>query len=101
MRSRRRARGCRLTPPLLRAPWRWFADADLATFSTPSFPHTRRRLFAELQAGPWLSADPTAFARTLALDHSVQQDGGEFMKLLLTLLERLFRESGLEVHSLR
>lgn len=56
-----------------------------------------RRLFAELYAGPRASADPTAFAATLALDHSVQQDGQEFMKLLLTLLERLFRESGVQV----
>lgn len=27
----------------------------------------------------------------------MQQDGQEFMKLLLTLLERLFRESGVQV----
>lgn len=59
----------------------------------------RRRLFGELQAGPRASADPTAFAETLNLDHSVQQDGQEFTKLLLTLLERLFRESGVQVGS--
>lgn len=57
----------------------------------------RRQLLAHLNAGPRASADPTAFARTLALDHSVQQDGQEFMKLLLTLLERLLRESGNKV----
>jgi hypothetical protein len=57
----------------------------------------RRQLLAHLNAGPRASADPTAFARTLALDHSVQQDGQEFMKLLLTLLERLLRESGNQV----
>jgi hypothetical protein len=59
--------------------------------------YDRRQLLAHLNAGPRASADPTAFARTLALDHSVQQDGQEFMKLLLTLLERLLRESGNQV----
>lgn len=67
------------------------------TDTSPCIHQICRRLFAELQAGPRASADPTAFAQTLSLDHSVQQDGQEFTKLLLTLLERLFRESGVQV----
>lgn len=46
-----------------------------------------RRLLAELQAGPRGVASPAAFADCLQLDSRVQQDGSEFLKLLLQLLE--------------
>ena len=79
-----------------------------------------RRLFVELQSGPRFSADPKAFAQALNLDHTIQQvytasssivlalctrslasntvhalqDGQEFLKLLLSLLETKLAESG-------
>ena len=79
-----------------------------------------RRLFVELQSGPRFSADPKAFAQALNLDHTIQQvytasssivlalrtrflasntvhalqDGQEFLKLLLSLLETRLAESG-------
>lgn len=80
-----------------------------------------RRLFAELQAGTRYSADPKAFAQALNLDHTIQQvaadthgrlyyhthhwsiplptwlvlqDGQEFLKLLLSLLESKLGQSG-------
>ena len=53
----------------------------------------RRRLFAELDAGPRRSADPTSFAAGLQIDHTIQQDGQEFLKLLLDLLQRRFAEA--------
>lgn len=46
-----------------------------------------RHLFAELHCGPYAVADPSAFANYLELETGVQQDGMEFLKLLLTLLE--------------
>lgn len=52
-----------------------------------------RTLFAELQAGPHISANPTAFVGALQLDHTVQQDGQEFLKLLLSLLEKHLQKS--------
>jgi len=74
----------------------------------------------ELQSGPRFSADPKAFAQALNLDHTIQQvctascpivlalctrshannnfhalqDGQEFLKLLLSLLETKLAESG-------
>ncbi|GBG75072.1 hypothetical protein CBR_g19585 [Chara braunii] len=51
------------------------------------------RLFAELQLGLKNAGDPREFARTLHLDNGVQQDGQEFMKLLLTLLETMLAKS--------
>ena len=53
----------------------------------------RRRLFAELEAGPRRSADPTSFAAGLQIDHTIQQDGQEFMKLLLDLLQRRYADA--------
>ena len=75
-----------------------------------------RGLFVELQSGPRFSADPKAFAQALNLDHTIQQvgtaccpvctpshainnvhalqDGQEFLKLLLSLLETKLAESG-------
>ena len=50
-------------------------------------------LFAELQAINQDAVNPAVLASTLQLDNSVQQDGHEFMKLLLTLLERLLQDS--------
>ncbi|GAX84137.1 hypothetical protein CEUSTIGMA_g11560.t1 [Chlamydomonas eustigma] len=49
-----------------------------------------RDLFLELQYGPCAQADPTAFAKCLQLDHSVQQDCQEFFKLLVSKLECVF-----------
>ena len=45
-------------------------------------------LFAQLHSGNKTAVDSAPFANTLELDNSVQQDGQEFMKLLLSLLER-------------
>ena len=44
-------------------------------------------LDAIAQAGPQAVADPSAFAKYLDLETGVQQDGMEFLKLLLTHLE--------------
>lgn len=49
-----------------------------------------QELFLQLQFGPRASVDPTAFAAALQLDHGVQQDGQEFLKLLLAKLEGVF-----------
>ncbi|KAG0577792.1 hypothetical protein KC19_5G182300 [Ceratodon purpureus] len=46
-------------------------------------------LFAQLHSGKRIAVDSAPFASTLELDNAVQQDGQEFMKLLLSLLERL------------
>lgn len=51
------------------------------------------RLFAQLHSGKNLAVDSAAFANTLELDNAVQQDGQEFMKLLLSLLERVLGHS--------
>lgn len=51
------------------------------------------RLFVKLQQSNEDPVDPTIFAGTLQLDNGVQQDGQEFMKLLLTLLEKLLGQS--------
>ena len=56
-----------------------------------------RRLFAELEAGPRRSADPTSFAAGLQIDHTIQQDGQEFLKLLLDLLQRRFADADARV----
>lgn len=48
-----------------------------------------RRLFASLQCGGRRFADPARFADSLALETGTQQDGQEFLKLLLTYLERV------------
>eukprot|EP00873_Tetraselmis_striata_P012790 jgi/Tetstr1/433054/TSEL_022389.t1 len=60
----------------LPAPWR--ASTPVAHL---------RALLAELQGGPRAVVDPAAFAECLQLDSRVQQDGSEFLKLLLQLLE--------------
>lgn len=44
-------------------------------------------LFAQLHSGKKIAVDSAPFASTLELDNAVQQDGQEFMKLLLSLLE--------------
>ena len=51
-----------------------------------------RRLFASLQCGGRRFADPARFADSLALETGTQQDGQEFLKLLLTYLERVAGE---------
>lgn len=47
-----------------------------------------RRLFVGMLYDPAPSIDPTPFVEALGIDRSVQQDGQEFYKLLLQLLER-------------
>lgn len=54
-----------------------------------------RDLFLQLHLGPKSSADPSDFVKSLSLDHTVQQDGQEFLKLLLTMLESKFSRSSL------
>ncbi|KAL4524346.1 hypothetical protein Ndes2437B_g05121 [Nannochloris sp. 'desiccata'] len=49
-----------------------------------------KQLFVQMQQGPASPVDPAPLAMALQLDHAVQQDGQEFMKLLLTLLEHRF-----------
>ncbi|KAG6554433.1 hypothetical protein Mapa_004350 [Marchantia paleacea] len=49
--------------------------------------HQLSRLFAQLHSGIKVAVDSAPFANTLELDNAVQQDGQEFLKLLLTLLE--------------
>ena len=53
-----------------------------------------RELFLGMEHGAAAPADPGALVGALALDHGVQQDGQEFMKLLLTLLEARFARQG-------
>uniref|UniRef100_A0A1J3IVY3 Ubiquitin carboxyl-terminal hydrolase 26 n=1 Tax=Noccaea caerulescens TaxID=107243 RepID=A0A1J3IVY3_NOCCA len=52
------------------------------------------RLFAQLHASKRSSVDSDAFVKTLELDNGVQQDTHEFLTLLLSLLERCLRHSG-------
>lgn len=47
-----------------------------------------RSVFALLQAGRQAVVDPSEFAKELELETGVQQDGQEFMKLLLQFVER-------------
>lgn len=47
-----------------------------------------RDLFISMQCGATTPADPAPLVKVLNLDHAVQQDGQEFMKLFLTLLEQ-------------
>lgn len=63
------------------------ADADLVQHQPVL--HQLSRLFAELHSGKKSAVDSAPFASTLELDNAVQQDGQEFLKLLLTLLERV------------
>lgn len=53
-----------------------------------------RRLFASMQAGASASADPTPLVSALGLDAGEQQDGQEFFKLLLALLEERLQGAG-------
>ncbi|PSC68725.1 ubiquitin carboxyl-terminal hydrolase 26 [Micractinium conductrix] len=49
-----------------------------------------RELFLSMEHGCCDPVDPEPLAKALNLDHGVQQDGQEFMKLFLTLLETKF-----------
>ncbi|KAI5589238.1 hypothetical protein BDE02_05G148900 [Populus trichocarpa] len=51
------------------------------------------RLFAQLHASKLAFIDPAPFITTLELDNAVQQDGHEFLTLLLSLLERCLSHS--------
>jgi len=50
-----------------------------------------KQLFLEMHHGAVSPVNPAPLANALQLDHAVQQDGQEFMKLFLTLLEGAFR----------
>ena len=52
-----------------------------------------RELFAAMQAGDGPVADPAPLVAALQLERGVQQDGCEFWKLLLALLERALSDS--------
>lgn len=52
-----------------------------------------RNIFVKMQYGPVQRVDPADLISALRLDHSVQQDGQEFMKLFLSLLERAFENT--------
>lgn len=74
------------------------------TLQTTPKQNTKRRhdnsdLFLALEYGARACADPTDFARALQLDHTYQQDGSEFLKLLLQKLEHVFEGSGQEVRA--
>ena len=53
-----------------------------------------RALFASMLASRRRVVDPGAFAASLALETGTQQDGQEFLKLLLAYLERAARTAG-------
>jgi len=72
--------------------------ADVEQASHPV--HVLRALkdiFVKLEVGPERVVDPAPLIEALRLDSSVQQDGHEFMKLFLTLLEKV---PELSAHSL-
>eukprot|EP00879_Flechtneria_rotunda_P021061 GHRR01022187.1.p1 GENE.GHRR01022187.1~~GHRR01022187.1.p1 ORF type:complete len:771 (+),score=324.72 GHRR01022187.1:120-2432(+) len=52
-----------------------------------------RDLIIGLHFGPRRYVDPEPFANSLQLNHAIQQDGQEFLKLLLTKLEGVFAAS--------
>lgn len=49
-----------------------------------------KNIFLQMECGPRNYVDPEPLISALRLDSSVQQDGQEFMKLFLTLLEKSF-----------
>lgn len=49
-----------------------------------------KNIFVKMECGPRNYVDPEPLISALRLDSSVQQDGQEFMKLFLTLLEKSF-----------
>lgn len=51
---------------------------------------TLRHVFVSMMVGPTDPVDPGRLIEALQLDHAVQQDGQEFMKLFLSLLEQRF-----------
>ena len=59
--------------------------------------HALKDIFVKLECGPESVIDPAPLINALRLDSSVQQDGHEFMKLFLTLLEQV---PELSAHSL-
>lgn len=52
--------------------------------------NTLRQVFVAMKVGPTDPVDPGRLVEALQLDHAVQQDGQEFMKLFLSLLEQRF-----------
>ena len=83
------------------------SDSPLASASAPAPPAgaafpaparspvaSLRSLFASMLAGRRRVVDPGAFAASLALETGTQQDGQEFLKLLLAYLERAARAAG-------
>ena len=66
-------------------------EATSATSSTPSVPWTvdevtgtLRDLFLDLKFGPAAHADPTAFAKSLQLEHGVQQVSRTLLKVYIS-----------------
>ncbi|KAJ7528558.1 hypothetical protein O6H91_15G008100 [Diphasiastrum complanatum] len=70
-----------------------FFAAEPELFQKQPVLHQLGLLFAQLHSGKRSAVDSAPFAKTLELDNAVQQDGQEFLKLLLTLLERLLGQS--------
>ena len=64
------------------------APGDAALVARGGAVGALQALFARLQAGGRRFVDPNELVKVLQLDADVQQDGHEFMKLLLGLLER-------------
>ena len=72
------------------------SDVELAPHPVQVL-HALKDIFVNLECGPESVVDPAPLINALRLDSSVQQDGHEFMKLFLTLLEQV---PELSAHSL-
>jgi ubiquitin carboxyl-terminal hydrolase 48 len=70
----------------------YLVESKLAC-SNGSIVHQLQALFAELQSGVCKSVDSTDFISSVQIDRGVQQDGQEFLKLLLSLLESQLAKS--------
>ena len=64
------------------------ASAPNGPLATDEIISPLKDIFILMQCGPSTPVDPGPLIRALNLDHAVQQDGQEFMKLFLTLLEQ-------------
>lgn len=73
-------------------PFRHAVFATTSPLSEDPVVKVVKELFVQMLCGATDPVDPAALATALQLDHAVQQDGQEFMKLFLTLLEQKFSE---------
>ncbi|PRP75282.1 ubiquitin carboxyl-terminal hydrolase 48, partial [Planoprotostelium fungivorum] len=73
-------------------------DHEQAEEDSENVPLQLQMLFARLQLGPLLYADPTDFAKSIEIPHAVQQDPQEFFKLLLSLLEERYSKELVQNH---